>query len=250
MSSHTANLLSPVPLLQEKNALIYGAGGTIGSAVAHAFAREGAAVFLAGRSLEHVQAVTNEISRYGGIAEAAQVDAGDERAVKEHIGQVASKTGWIDILFDAVGLEDIQGTPLLEIPLEDFVHPIITAARTKFATARAVARHMVQHGSGVIMTITGEPTPATDLGGFMPACATVEGIWRSLAHELGPYGVRLIVLRSAGSPDAPSVQGVVSVHAKKRGVSPEEYQTDRGTRTMLRRLPLVVEVANAATLLA
>jgi 3-oxoacyl-[acyl-carrier protein] reductase len=100
------------------------------------------------------------------------------------------------------------------------------------------------------MTITAEPTPATDLGGFMAACAVVEGLWRTFACELGPHGVRLIVLRSAGSPDAPSVQSVVSVHAEKRGVSPEEYHADLGTRTMLQRLPLVVEVANAATLLA
>ena len=250
MSSHLANMLSPVRLLHDKNAVIYGGGGTIGGAVARAFAREGAAVFLAGRTLERVQAVANDISRRGGTAEAAQVDAGNERAVEEHIAQLAAKTRRIDVLFDAIGMEDVQGTPLLEIPLEDFVHPIIAATRTKFATARAVARHMVQHGSGVIMTITGEPTPAADLGGFMAACAAVEGLWRTFACELGPHGVRLVVLRSAGSPDAPSVQSVVSVHAEKRGMSREEYHTDLGTRTMLRRLPLVVEVANAATLLA
>jgi 3-oxoacyl-[acyl-carrier protein] reductase len=250
MSSHAVNRLSPVPLLHEKNAVIYGGGGTIGGAVARAFAREGATVFLAGRTLERVQAVANDISRQGGTAEAAQVNAGDERAVEEHIAQVAAKTRRIDVLFDAIGMEDIQGTPLLEIPLEDFVHPIIAATRTKFATARAVARRMVQNGSGVIMTITGEPTPAADLGGFMAACAAVEGLWRTFACELGPHGVRLVVLRSAGSPDAPSVQSVVSVHAEKRGMSREEYHTDLGTRTMLRRLPLVVEVANAATLLA
>jgi 3-oxoacyl-[acyl-carrier protein] reductase len=250
MSSHAANMLSPVPLLHEKNALVYGGGGAIGGAVARAFANEGASVFLAGRTLERVQAVADDISRQGGTAEAAQVDAGDERAVEEHIAQLVAKTRRIDVLFDAIGMEDVQGTPLLEIPLEDFVHPIIVATRTKFATARAVARHMIQHGSGVIMTITGEPTPAADLGGFMVACAAVEGLWRTFACELGPHGVRLVVLRSAGSPDAPSVQSVVSVHAEKRGMRREEYHADSATRTMLRRLPLVVEVANAATLLA
>jgi 3-oxoacyl-[acyl-carrier protein] reductase len=229
MSSHAANMLSSVPLLHEKNAVIYGGGGTIGGAVARAFANEGANVFLAGRTLEHVQAVANDISRQGGTAEAAQVDAGDERAVEEHIAQLVAKTSRIDVLFDAIGMEDVQGTPLVEIPLEDFVHPIIVATRKKFATARAVARHMVQHGSGVIMTITGEPTPAADLGGFMVACAAVEGLWRTFARELGPHGVRLVVLRSAGSPDAPSVQSVVSVHAEKRGMRREEYHTDLRT---------------------
>jgi NAD(P)-dependent dehydrogenase (short-subunit alcohol dehydrogenase family) len=109
---------------------------------------------------------------------------------------------------------------------------------------------MVHQGSGVIMTITGEPTPAADLGGFTTACAAVEGLWRTLACELGPRGVRLVVIRSTGSPDSPSVQEVVAVHAAKRGMSGDAYQADRGTRSMLRRLPLVAEVANAATLLA
>jgi NAD(P)-dependent dehydrogenase (short-subunit alcohol dehydrogenase family) len=250
MSLHASNTVSPVPLLDGKNAVIYGGGGAIGGAVARAFAHEGARVFLAGRTLPHLQAVADDIARQGGTAEAAQVDAGEERAVVQHLSQLAAMTGRIDVLFDAIGIEDVQGVPLLEIPLEDFVHPIITAARTKFATARAVARHMVQQGSGVIMTITGEPTPAADLGGFMTACAAVEGLWRTLACELGPRGVRLVVIRSAGSPDAPSVQEVVAIHAEKRGMSGDAYQADRGTRSMLRRLPLVVEVANAATLLA
>jgi len=250
MSLYASNTVSPVPLLDGKNAVIYGGGGAIGGAVARAFAHEGARVFLAGRTLPHVQAVADDIARQGGTAEAVQVDAGDERAVVRHVSQVAAMTGRIDILFDAIGMEDVQGAPLLEIPLEDFVHPIITAVRTKFATARAVASHMVHQGSGVIMTITGEPTPAADLGGFMTACAAVEGLWRTLACELGPHGVRVVVIRSAGSPDAPSVQEVVAVHAEKRGMSGDAYQADRGTRSMLRRLPLVAEVANAATLLA
>ena len=250
MSSHAANVLSPVPLLHEKNAVIYGGGGTIGSAVARAFAREGAAVFLAGRTLERVQAVANDITLQGGTAEAAQVDAGDERAVEEHLDRVVVTAGRIDVLFDAVGMEDVQGTSLLEIPFEDFARPVLVSTTTKFTTARAAARHMVQQGSGVIMTITAEPTPAEDMGGFMVACAAVEALWRTLAYELGPRGIRLVVLRSAGSPDAPGVQSVVSVHAAKEGMSPEEYHTDEGNRTMLRRLPLVIEVANAATLLA
>jgi NAD(P)-dependent dehydrogenase (short-subunit alcohol dehydrogenase family) len=242
--------LAPVPLLHGKNAMFYGAGGTIGAAVARAFAREGASVYLAGRTLKRVEAVADDISRQGGTAEAAQVDALDERAVQQHVRQLAAKTGRIDLMFDALGMEDIQGTSLLEMPIEDFVHPITTTARTRFAVARAVAREMVQHGSGVIMTITGEPTPAVDLGGFMAACALVEGLWRTLACELGPRGVRLVVLRSAGSPDAPSVQSVVSVHAARQGISREEYQVDREARSMLRRLPQVAEIANAATLLA
>jgi len=65
-------------LLENKNAVIYGGGGSIGGAVARAFAREGAKVFLAGRTLATIDAVAEEISASGGVAETAQVDALDE----------------------------------------------------------------------------------------------------------------------------------------------------------------------------
>jgi 3-oxoacyl-[acyl-carrier protein] reductase len=109
---------------------------------------------------------------------------------------------------------------------------------------------MVKQGSGVIMSITAEPTPAPNLGGFMAACSMIEGLWWSLACELGPHGIRLVILRSAGSPDTMGVQEVWKLHAGAAGISLEQYQADSGSRTLLRRLPLLAEVANAATLLA
>lgn len=173
-------------LLEKKNAVIYGAGGAIGSAVAHAFARDGAKVFLAGRTLAPIREVASQIARDGGSAKAARVDALDEQAVEQHIGDVASKAGRIDILFNAIGMEDIQGTPLLDMSLDDFVHPVMTATTTQFITARAAARRMVAQRSGVIMSITAAPSPARNVGGFRAACSAIEGLWRSLASELGP----------------------------------------------------------------
>jgi len=64
-------------LLENKIAVIYGAGGAVGSAVAKAFAREGAKVFLTGRNLKPVDAVASEIVVAGGRAESAKVDALD-----------------------------------------------------------------------------------------------------------------------------------------------------------------------------
>jgi 3-oxoacyl-[acyl-carrier protein] reductase len=235
-------------LLENKNAVIYGAGGAVGSSVARAFARDGARVFLAGRTLHKVENVAKTIAADGGAAEAAEVDALDEEAVDRHVAGVVGKAGRIDILFNAIGMEDIQGTPLLDMSLDDFSQPIFIATKTQFLTARAVGRRMAEQGSGVIMSITAEPTPAENLGGFMPACAVVEGLWRSLAVELGPRGVRLVVVRSAGSPDAPGVEAVTRAHAEKSGIEFDEFAW--GSHTMLRRLPLLAEVANVATLLA
>jgi 3-oxoacyl-[acyl-carrier protein] reductase len=239
-------------LLENKNAVVYGAGGAIGGAVARAFAREGARVFLAGRTLATLDEVSEEITVSGGVAETARVDACDERAVEEHAAAVAEKAGGVDVLFNAIGMEDIQGTPLLDMPLEDFALPIIVATRTQFLTARAVARRMVEQGSGVILTITAGPArkAVPNVGGFDAACAAIEGLWRTFAAELGPRGVRLVVVGSAGSPDTPDVQEMLELHARAAGVKLEEYLAASGSDTLLGRLPTLTEVADVATIMA
>jgi 3-oxoacyl-[acyl-carrier protein] reductase len=237
-------------LLENKNVIVYGGGGAVGGAVARAMARDGATVFLAGRTLARVRAVAAEISAEGGTAHAALLDGLDEQAIARHVADVAAAAGRIDVLFNAIGMEDVQGTPLLDMAADDFMHPVITAARTQFLTARAVARHMTRQRSGVIMSITAEPTPAANMGGFMAACAAVEALWRGLACELGPFGIRLVIVRSAGSPDTPGVQEATRLHAATAGLSPSEYQATMGSGTLMNRLPLLAEVANAATLLA
>ncbi|MGH9208040.1 MAG: hypothetical protein ACRD1G_16035, partial [Acidimicrobiales bacterium] len=73
-------------LLKNKNAVIYGAGGSIGGAVARAFAREGAMVFLTGRALGTVDIVAQKISAAGGAVETARVNALDEEVIEMHAG--------------------------------------------------------------------------------------------------------------------------------------------------------------------
>jgi len=239
-------------LLEHKNAVIYGGGGAIGGAVARAFAREGAHLFLAGRTLATVEAVSEEITAAGGMAETAQVDVLDEEAVDKHIGKVAERARRIDILFNAIGMQDVQGKPLHEMSLEDFARPITIATTTQFLTARAVARRMIRQGSGVIMSITAGPARRAlpNVGGFDTACAAIEGLWRTFAAELGSYGIRLVVIGSAGSPDTPDVQETLELHARATGKSLEEVLADSGSGTLLGRLPRVAEVADVATLMA
>lgn len=238
-------------LLENKNAMIYGAGGS-GSAVGRAFAREGARVFLASRTLSAAEALAGEISAAGGRAQATQVDALNEQAVEDHIRNVVQKAGSIDILFNAIGMQDVQGKPLIEMSLEDFARPIMIATRTQFLTARAAARYMIGQRSGVILTITAGParSATANVGGFDTACAAIQGLWRTFVAELGPYGIRLVVIGSMGSPDTPDVQEMIKLHARATGKSPDEVLADFGRDTLLRRLPGVTEVANVAALMA
>ena len=172
-------------LLKNKNAVIYGAGGSIGGAVALAFAREGAKVFLNGRTKASLDKVAKAIKDTAGIAETTLVDALDEKAVAEYIDNVVSNAGSIDISFNAIGLEDLQGTPLIEMSLEDFVRPVTISMKTQLITARAAGRYMIKQGSGVILSITATPAGKAYplVGGFGPACSAIEGFSRNLAAE-------------------------------------------------------------------
>src|SRR5882757_4058730 len=142
--------------LKDKVAVIYGAGGEIGGAVARAFAREGARLFLTGHRLAPVEAVARDIVSAGGSAEAAEVDALDEQAIDKHLQSVIDKAGRVDISFNAVGIPDakILGVPLVELDLKQFSLPITAYTTSYFLTARLAARHMIPNKSGVIMTVT------------------------------------------------------------------------------------------------
>ena len=194
-------------LLERKNAVIYGAGGSIGGAVARAFAREGARVFLAGRTRATLEEIAEAIRSAGGTAETAKVDALDERAVDEHADAVAADAGGIDISFNVITHPYTHGTPLAELAVDDFMAPVQTAARTTFLTARAAARHMIRQGSGVILAFGGPgdrsgPTRDYYLGGTQVAFDAIETMRRQLSVELGPHGVRVVTLASGGVPES------------------------------------------------
>jgi NAD(P)-dependent dehydrogenase (short-subunit alcohol dehydrogenase family) len=95
-------------MLKDKVAVIYGAGGAIGGAVARAFASEGANLFLTGRLRAPVDAVAKDIVSAGGSADAAEVDALDEQTVDKHLQSVIDKAGRVDISFNAVGIPDTR----------------------------------------------------------------------------------------------------------------------------------------------
>lgn len=242
--------------LNNKVAVIYGGGGAIGGAVARAFAREGAQVCLAGRTLAKLEDVAQTISRAGGKVTVAQVDALDEQAVAAHADAVVSTAGRIDITLNAVGIPHEQGTPFAELSLPEYSHPITAYTRTNFITAKAVARHMVQQGSGVILTLStpGSRLSGTGFLGYGVTCGAIETFSRILAGELGPSGIRVICLRSDVIPEALSTSHVGEVFrgpAQRAGVTVEAMVTERAhTGTLLGRFPTLSEVANVAAFVA
>jgi 3-oxoacyl-[acyl-carrier protein] reductase len=231
-------------MLENRNAVIYRAGGAIGGAIARAFAGAGARVFLSGVRLGSVQPVARDIVAAGGTAEAAEVDALDEKAVERHVASVVEKTGGIDICVNAVGLHAVQGTSLVDLSLKDFNFPINTWTSTQFLTSRASARHMIRRRKGVILTLGASPARlAIPLaGGFGVACAAIEALSRTLAAELGPHGIRVVCVRPHRIADS----GLV---ADPR-VKDEAFRAHLESMTLLKRLPTLAEVAQTAVFLA
>ena len=241
-------------MLKNKVAVIYGAGGAIGGAVARAFGREGAKLFLTGRHRPAVEAVAEEIDSAAGPAETAEVDALDEQAIDRHLQSVIDKVGRIDISFNAVGIPNtrLQGVPLVELEVEQFSLPIATYTRSYFLTARLAARRMVEKRSGVIMTVTSIPsrTGIPLMGGVAPAMSAVEALTRDLSAELAPQGIRVVGLRPQGMPDSGTIKEVFGLHANAWGISWEQFQELIASRTHARRLSSLAEMANMAVLAA
>lgn len=241
-------------LMKGKVAVIYGAGGAIGGAVARAFAREGANVVLTGRKRAPVEAVAKEINSAGGSAEVAEVDALDERAVDEHLQSVIDKAGRIDISFNAVGLPNtkILGVPLTKLDVEQFCLPIEGYARSYFLTARLAARHMVPNKSGVIMTVTAFPSrTGTALnGGYGPAMAAKEAMTRDLSFELAPHGIRVLALRPHGLPETRTMKDVFDLKVKPAGKTWEQFQEVLAGMSPSHRVMKLTEMANVAAFMA
>jgi NAD(P)-dependent dehydrogenase (short-subunit alcohol dehydrogenase family) len=241
-------------MLKNKVAVIYGAGGAIGGAVARAFAAEGAKTFLTGHSLASIEAVVKDVIAAGGTAEAAEVDALDEREVDRHLRSVSDMAGRVDISFNAVGIPDtkILGVPLVELDIERFSLPIAAYTTSYFLTARLAARYMIPNRSGVIMRVTAllSRTGTPLVGGYGPAMAAMEALTRDLSAELAPHGIRVVGLRPQAMPETDTIKEAFEPRAKASGMTWEQWQERLASRTHGRRLMTPAEIANVAAFMA
>jgi len=239
-------------MLKNKVAVIYGAGGAIGGAVARAFAAEGAALFLTGHRRASVDVVAKDVVSADGSAEAAEVDALDEQAVDRHLRSVIDQRGRVDISFNAIGIPNtrILGVPLAELDAEQFSLPITRYTTSYFLTARLAARRMIANKSGVIMTVTAIPartgTPLN--GGYGSALAAKEALTRDLSVELAPEGIRVVNLRPHGMPETPMIEGLHEIKAPK--ITYEQFKEYLSGMSHSKRVMKLIELTNLAVFMA
>lgn len=234
-------------MLKDKNVVIYGVSQSLGGAVALAMAQAGARLFITNRKSEKAEPIAKRIVADGGFAEVTQVDALNQEAIESHLNDIVAKAGRIDVSFNLAGIEVLQDVPLIDMSADDFVTPIATALRTQFLTATAAGRHMVKQRSGVILTLTATPAGIgyPNVGGFGPLCAGIENFSRNLACELGTAGVRVVNIRSAGSPDSRPFREANESIPEEMGVLLQKMRGD----TMLKEMPLMEDIASTAVFL-
>jgi 3-oxoacyl-[acyl-carrier protein] reductase len=241
-------------LLQNKHAVIFGAGGGVGQAVAKEFAAQGATVFLSGRHLASVEQVAADIHQDGGSAYAAEVGALDEQAVQRYLDRVAQEAGSIDILLNVTGPQPKDygnGTSTLELALEQFLLPLTTLVPSQFITARAAARHMVRQHSGVILFVTAPPAAGGEtVSAIGSAFGAMESLLRCLAKDLGPAGVRVVGLRTGGMVETRTIGQSVENVAQTLGISKEQVLAALEQATLLKRHSTVSDTAKLAAFLA
>lgn len=243
------------PLLQNKHAVIFGAGGAVGMAVAREFAAQGATVFLSGRHLDAISQVAASIYHSGGVAYAEEVDALDEQAVNAYLDRVAQEGGSIDILLNAMGPQPKDygnGSSTLELPLEQFLLPLSTLVPSQFITARSAARHMVRQHTGVILFVTAglDMTKTPNVTAIGAAFGAMEALLRCLATDLGPAGVRVVGIRSGAMVETRTIQQGIERVVNTRGVTPAQVVSQLEQATLLRRLSTAADTARVAAFLA
>jgi NAD(P)-dependent dehydrogenase (short-subunit alcohol dehydrogenase family) len=239
------------PLLENKRAIVYGAGGGLGGGVARAFAREGATVFLVGRTKATLQRVADDIASRGGRAHVAVVDALDEDAVEEHTRSVVEQAGGIDVSFNLITRGDVQGTPLVEMKTDDLLRAVVNGLQSNFITARAAGRRMVEQGSGVILHLNSASGEGAmpGMGSTGPADAATESFMRYLAAELGPRGVRVCGIWTAGVVETLTKEKMAAVGGENVP-DPQALEQMIAGMSGLRRTPKLADVAEVATFLA
>jgi 3-oxoacyl-[acyl-carrier protein] reductase len=243
--------MSNSKILEGKRAVVFGAGGSVGAAVAKEFAAEGAEVYLSGRNKASVDEVKAAIESAGGKAAASVLDALDDGAVARYVEQVASKAGGIDIEFNAVApnpREYGNGKPAIDVSIDEYMVALSTVLKSRIITAKNAARQMIKQGSGVIIGITGSTARGHIAGGTSLGIAfgAIETLMENLAFEVSPKGVRVVCLRMTANVDSNAIRNT----ARAMKLSEEQFSTMLANLNFLKTPAKIADTAKAAAMIA
>jgi 3-oxoacyl-[acyl-carrier protein] reductase len=242
--------------LKNKVAVVFAASGEIAGAVSRSFAQHGAKVYVSGRNLAAVKALTDEIKGNGGWAEAAKVDALNETEVDNYLQKIVKDNGKLDVIFNGIGMSYSDagaGAPTVVVPFELFLHPFQTICGSQFLTSKAAAKYMMQTGTeGTILLLTAalSRSKLPNMAGITASSAAIEGLTRVMAAEFGEQGIKVICICPNAILETSKISGAITSTAKHLGVSPEQVASQYTKFDILKTGPTLLQVGETAAFLA
>jgi 3-hydroxybutyrate dehydrogenase len=236
--------------LKDRVALITGSGRGIGRAIAHLFAKEGAAVFLTARTEEELSATAREVSSNGGRAAFATANLAQEAECMHVVAVCREKFGRIDILVNNAGHYG-PVVPVEEYPLAEFDKVIAIHLRAAFLLSKLILPEMYTRKFGVILNISSLSAKAAYAWGsaYAAAKAGMLGLTRVTAAEGARKGVRVNAICPGPVTETQMSKDLGAVLAKKIGVSAEEQLAGFLNGLLQGRGQTAEEIARAALFL-
>lgn len=237
-------------LLKDKVAIVSGIGPGLGQAVARAFAREGAAVVLAARSLDKLRDLETEITQGGGRALAVAADIGDASSCRALADAALERFGRIDVL---VNNAYHPGTyeRIETVDLDTWRPPFEVNVLGSLRLSQAVIPAMKARGEGSIVMINSMSMRRMmeTFGGYAASKAALNAATQTLALELGGYGIRVNSV-VPGYIWGPPLEAYFQGEAEKAGVAPKVVYDSVASQTALKKIPTSEEIAESAVFFA
>ncbi len=211
--------------LENRIALITGAGRGIGRAIAERYGREGAFVAVADLDLAGAEDAVAAIESAGGTAMALAMDVTDEKAVEEGVKAIVDKWGGLDIAIANAGIQHID--PIHKLAYADWRKVLDVHLNGAFLVTRAALNQMYKNGSGCMLfmgsvhSMTASPLKSP----YVTAKHGLLGLCRSVAKEGAEYGVSSNII-CPGFVRTPLVEKQIPEQAKELGISEEEVIRD------------------------
>jgi 3-oxoacyl-[acyl-carrier protein] reductase len=224
-------------------AFLTGAGRGIGAATARTLAEQGAAVAIADLDLEPAEEVAAEVRAAGGTALALRVDVTSSEQMEGAVKQAVGELGRLDILVPLAGIT--RDNLLFRMTDDDWDSVIGTHLRGSFLAARAAQRYMVPQKYGKMCFISsGGALGTRGQANYSTAKAGMQGLTRTLAIELGPFGINV----NAVAPGFIETR-MTRATAERVGMTFEDYKEQAAKNNPLRRVGQPQDVANVIAFL-
>ncbi len=230
--------------MTHRTAFVTGAARGIGAATAARLADDGLAVAVVDLDADAAVVTAGKINAAGGTAIGLGCDVADEAQVIDAVARTVAAFGSLDVLVNNAGV--LRDNLLFKMSVQDWDTVMSVHLRGAFLCSKAAQKHMVDNGGGAIVN-TSSVSALGNRGqaNYAAAKAGIQGLTRTLAMELGPFGIRV----NAVAPGFIATE-MTAATAARIGVSAQDLQAETAKITPLRRVGVPADIANVVAFLA